>query len=242
MNICGILISDLMKQKQSKNHLKIISYNLHYNRANTELADLVRAYDTDVLCVQECDAEQLPSTIAHLTLADMTKDSRLTMAMYYRSKRFSVINSSSYSLEQSVLEKMMMMHDERFLLTNLMDSHSKQRLSVGSLHAMHLMGSNALRRRQIQEAHGLLKQHSGGGPAIIVGDYNYPLFKRGLRACIENTGYQLSLSDRPTYYVNKYLKGGYFDIAASFNANIEKVLSLPKGLSDHTPILVQVTL
>ena len=135
-----------------------------------------------------------------------------------------------------------MSHDERFLVTNLHDSVSDQQLSIGSLHAMYLLGSNSLRRRQIQDAHGLLKTHSAGGPAIIVGDYNYPLFKRGLRACIENTGYELSVSDRPTYYVNKYLKGGYFDLAASFNANIDRVMSLPKGLSDHTPILVQVSL
>lgn len=231
-----------MKQKQNKNHLQIISYNLHYNRANSELDQLVTSYDADILCIQECDADQLPARIAHLQLAETTKDSRLTMAMYYRYSRFARESSESYSLEQSVLEKMLVMHDERFIVTNLYDSHSDQQISIGSLHAMHLLGSNALRRRQIQEAHAILSAHSSGQPAIIVGDYNYPLFKRGLRSCIENTGYELSLSDRPTYYVNKYLKGGYFDLAASFNANIEKVLSLPKGLSDHTPILVQVSL
>lgn len=231
-----------MKQKTTKNHLKIISYNLHYNRANTELVDLVKTHSADMLCVQECETEELPARIAHLQLAETTKDNRLGMAMYYRFERFERINSDSYTLEQSVVEKMLMTHDERFLITNLYDTVSNQKLSVGSLHAMYLMGSNALRRRQINEAHGILKAHSAGGPAIIVGDYNYPLFKRGLRACIENTGYELSWSDRPTYYVNKYLKGGYFDLAASFNANIDKVLSLPKGLSDHTPILVQVTI
>lgn len=231
----------LIKQTP-KNQLKIISYNLHYNRANSELAELVKAYDADILCVQECDAETLPARIGHLQLADNTKDSRLAMGMYYRFERFARIASDSYNLEQSVLEKVFMIHDERLLVTDLYDQLTGQELSIGSMHAMHLMGSNALRRRQIQEAHEVLSEHASGSPAIIVGDYNYPLFKRGLKACIENTGYDLSWSDRPTYYINKYVKAGYFDIAASLNANIEKVLSLPKGLSDHAPILVQVSL
>lgn len=232
----------VLNKQTPNNQLKIISYNLHYNRANGELADLVDAYSADILCVQECDAELLPARIGNLQLADNTKESRLAMGMYYRLDRFARVCSASYNLEQSVLEKFLVMHDERLLITDLYDYVTDQQISVGSMHAMHLMGSNALRRRQIEEAHGVLKSHADGSPAIIVGDYNYPLFKRGLKACIENTGYELSWSDRPTYYLNKYIKAGYFDIAAALDANIEKVLSLPKGLSDHTPILVQVSL
>jgi len=75
----------------------------------------------------------------------------------------------------------------------------------------------------------------------MVGDYNYPIFRRGLRVSIERSGYQLSLSDKPTHYVSRLVRS-HLDFATSINTQIEKVTTLPRGLSDHAPILVQASL
>ncbi len=130
---------------------------------------------------------------------------------------------------------------ERLLVTKMYDRYSEQTISIGSFHATHLIASNYLRRTQIIDAHQKLSDISQGSPAIMVGDYNYPLFKKGLKVCIEQSGYEMSLSDRPTYYMTKFLRA-HFDLATSINTQIERVRTLPKGISDHAPILVQVAI
>lgn len=224
-----------------QNKIKIISYNLHYHRANSELAELVRRYQADILCVQECYPELLPDTIGDLVLADKTASGKFGMATYYRKERFANKSTASHMLKNSVLERIYMPPMERLLVTELRDKLSGQDLSIGSFHATHFIASNYLRRAQIKSAHSKLAEVGQGQPAVMVGDYNYPLFKRRLRSFIEKSGYQLSLSDKPTHYMSKALRLR-LDLATSINAQVEKVLSLPKGISDHTPILVQVVI
>ena len=223
------------------NKLNIISYNLKYNRANRELASLVRSYRADILCVQECHADKLPDRIGDLVLGEKTLTGKFNLAIYYREGRFSVTDTSAHILKDSLLERMYMPQMERLLVTKVYDRVSGQEISIGSFHATHLIATNYLRRAQITSAHDVLAQTSNGSPAVMVGDYNYPLFKKGLKVCIEESGYQMSLSDRPTYYVTKFLRA-HFDLATSINTNIERVLTLPKGISDHAPILVQIAI
>lgn len=226
-----------MKMSGNTNKLKIISYNLKFHRANMELAGLVERYEADILCIQECFAEQLPARIAGLTLANKTLTGKFNLAIYYRPERLKSIDTSSYLLKNSVLERLYMQPMERLLVTELFDEHTSQKLSIGSFHATHHIASNYLRREQIKSAHAKLSELSQNSPAIMVGDYNYLIFKKRLRVCIEETGYQMSLSDRPTYYLSKYLRL-HFDLATSINTQIERVKTLPKGLSDHAPILI----
>lgn len=229
-----------MKNKQ--NNIKLISYNLKYNRANGELIELVNTYDADVLCVQECHADKLPDQIGELTLAEKTINGKFNMAIYYRKGRFFGTDSSSHVLKHSLLEKIYMPQMERLLVTKFYDRVSGQEVTIGSFHATHHVATNYLRREQIRSAHKLLAASSQGSPTIMVGDYNYLLFKRGLKVCIEKSGYQMTLSDRPTYYLNKYLRAR-LDLATSLNTTIERVLTLPKSkLSDHAPILVQIAI
>lgn len=231
-----------MKTKlDSTTPLKIISYNLKYHRANGELAGLIEAYDADMLCIQECYADQLPDRIGDLVLADKTRTGTLNLATYCRTDRLEILGTSSHMLKNSVLERLYMPQMERLLVTKLRDRISGQSLSIGSFHATHHIASNYLRRLQINSAHAKLSELSKNTPAIMVGDYNYLMFKKNLKVCIEETGYQLSMSDRPTYYMSKYLRM-HFDFATSINAHIERVRTLPKGMSDHAPILVQAVI
>ena len=50
-------------------------------------------------------------------------------------------------------------------------------------------------------------------------------------------GYELSLSDARTYTRYRFFRGHY-DFATSMGFAIDKVRTLPQGLSDHLPILV----
>jgi endonuclease/exonuclease/phosphatase (EEP) superfamily protein YafD len=97
-----------------------------------------------------------------------------------------------------------------------------------------------LRRNQIKAAHELLQDLGSGSPILMVGDYNYPLFKDGLSQRVKQTGYDLSLSDRRTYTNYKFFRG-HFDFVTSQGLIIEGVETLARGSSDHLPILVTAT-
>ncbi len=226
-----------MKTKTERK-LNIISYNLKYHRASLELNGLVEKYAADVLCVQECYSEQLPNRIGGLFLAEKTRFNRLGLAIYYNPGRFHLTHSDAYPLKESVYDRLFSPAEERLLVTKPIDRQTKQEILVGSFHATHIIASNYIRRHQIKTAHEVLLELSNGSPAIMVGDYNYPLFKRGLKVFIEQTGYELTLSDKPTYYITRLVRAR-LDLATSVNTQIERVRTLPKGLSDHAPILVQ---
>lgn len=222
-------------------NIKIISYNLKYHRAIDELEELVNTYDADILCIQECRAYKLPDTIGDLVLGDTTPNYRLNIAIYYRKNRFFISDSSSHVLKKALLEWVFMPQMERLLVTKIYDRLSGKEITVGAFHATSHVATNHIRRQQIRTAHQLLAQESNNSPTVMVGDYNYLMFKRGLKMCVEKSGYELKMSDRPTYYFNKYI-GVRYDLATSMNAHIERIFALPKSnLSDHAPILVQVS-
>ena len=230
-----------MHKTKTKNTLNIISYNLKYHRAFNELGLLAEEYSTDLICAQECYSDLLPDNIYNLKLADATKENRLGLAIYYNPDRFEVEHSSSFPLKKSFHDRILAPAQERLLVTKLIDKSTSKNIVVGSFHAACLTASNYIRRHQITEAHSILKSIGKDSPTIMVGDYNYPVFRRGLRVCIEKSGYKLNFSDRPTYAMAKLLKA-HFDLTTSFNATIDQVKTLPKGLSDHKPILVQASL
>lgn len=71
----------------------------------------------------------------------------------------------------------------------------------------------------------------------MVGDYNYPVFKENLGQTIREHGYALTLSDDHTYTRYRVFRGHY-DFATSVGFEIQRVTTLPQGMSDHRPILV----
>lgn len=226
--------------KTNNRQISIISYNLKYHRANGELKNLVEQYSSDVLCVQECYSDLLTNYIGSLKLADKTRANRLGLAIYFNEKRFEVLRTVSFPLAKAIHDRLLSPAEERLLVTKLYDKYSGQDILIGSFHAAPMSASNHIRRKQIKAAHEKLSSLGQSCPVIMVGDYNYPIFKRGLRVCIEKSGYQLSLSDKPTYYLSKLIRG-HFDLATYVNMQVEKVSTLPKGKSDHAPILIQAT-
>lgn len=217
--------------------IRVISYNLRKNRASTELAELAKTPDLDALCLQECIADKLPAEIGDLHLADATKRNRLGLAVYYRKDRYEQLSSQSFELKKSLHDMVFSPTPERLVGAKLVDRESKHELVLASFHAAPLTALNSLRRKQIKAAHELLQGLGGGVPIIMVGDYNYPLFQEGLSDRVAKSGYDLTLSDRRTYTAYKFFRG-HFDFVTSQGFTIENVETMPRGSSDHIPILV----
>jgi endonuclease/exonuclease/phosphatase family metal-dependent hydrolase len=219
---------------------KVISYNLRKHAAIGELSALATRYEPDFICLQECDALNIPAEVGALHLADSTKRNRLGLAIYYRRDRYQAIKSESFSLKKSLHDRLASPAHERLIGTRLLDLETQRELVVASFHAAPLTATNSLRRNQIKAAHGLLRDLGPGLPTLMVGDYNYPLFRDRLGTQMRDSGYDITLSDSRTY--TRYVVfRGHFDLATSFDLDINSVETLPQGTSDHMPILVNAS-
>ncbi|WP_344060122.1 endonuclease/exonuclease/phosphatase family protein [Microbacterium pumilum] len=217
--------------------MKVISYNLRKHRAARELVDLVERYSADVLCVQECDTTAIPEHVGGLRLADSTNRNRLGLALYYRENTYRLVDVRALALKKSLHDRVLKPAEERMLGVRLHDIDDRRDIIVASFHAAPLTALNSLRRHQIRTALTELGELGEGLPALMVGDFNYPVFKENLGQKVREQGYELTLSDSRTYTRYRFFRGHY-DFATSVGFTIDRVRTLPQGLSDHLPILV----
>ena len=147
------------------------------------------------------------------------------------------MTTKAFALKKSLHDMIAKPAHERLLASHLIDLENNHELVVASFHASPLTALNSLRRAQIALAHQRLAELGPGLPHLMVGDYNYPLFRRGLMRSVGRTGHDLTFSDGRTYTRYKFVRG-HFDFATSVGMRITSVETLPKGGSDHLPILV----
>lgn len=217
--------------------MKVISYNLRKHRAVGELTHLVESHGADVLCLQEADTRDIPDVISGLRLADSTQRNRLGLAVYFRENTYRAVDVRALALKKSLHDRVLKPAEERLLGVRLHDIDEGRDLIVASFHAAPLTALNSLRRHQIRTALTELQSLGESLPALMVGDYNYPVFKEHLGQHVRDHGYELNLSDSRTYTRYRFFRGHY-DFATSIGFEIDRVRTLPQGLSDHLPILV----
>ncbi|GLJ62618.1 hypothetical protein GCM10017576_27490 [Microbacterium barkeri] len=220
--------------------MKVISYNLRKHAAAAELEGLVERWDANVLCLQEADTADLPAHIGGLALARATQRNRLGLALYYRENMFRLSDVVMMSLKRSLHDIVLKPAHERLLGARLFDIDAGREVVLASFHAAPLTALNSLRRHQIRSALGALGRLGPGLPTLMVGDYNYPVFKERLHERVRGQGYDLTLSDSRTYTRYRFFKGHY-DFATSAGLAIDDVTTLPQGRSDHLPILVRAS-
>jgi len=217
--------------------MRLISYNLRKHRAATELVTLVGEHDPDILCLQECDTTALPDVIGGLSLAQGTSGNRLGLAMYLRDNQYRVEQTRTIGLKKSLHDRVLRPAHERVLGARLRNIDTGHGLIVASFHAAPLTALNSLRRNQIRAGLDALQELGADLPVLMVGDYNYPVFKESLGQTVREHGYRLTLSDDRTYTRYRVFRGHY-DFATSSGFDISHIKTLPQGTSDHRPILV----
>ncbi|MEO7123709.1 MAG: endonuclease/exonuclease/phosphatase family protein [Lacisediminihabitans sp.] len=217
--------------------MQVISYNLRKDRARSELLAITERFEPDVLCLQEADTSSLPAKLGSLSLADSTLRNRLGLALYYREDRFTAVATQSFELKKSLHDRVLRPAHERLIGTRMRDLVANRELVIASFHAAPLTALNSLRRQQISAAHEQLRALGPGLPTLMVGDYNYPIFQNRLNERMLHSGYNLTVSDSRTYTRYKFFRG-YFDLATSTGLDVDSVKTLPRGTSDHLPILV----
>jgi len=217
--------------------MKVISYNLNKHKAADELERLVDEHAADVLCLQEADTDDLPRELADLRLAEATVRNRLGLAVYHRENTFAALDVRALALRKSLHDRVLKPAEERLLGVRMRDIDHGAEFIVASFHAAPLTALNSLRRKQIHAALEELASLGPELPILMVGDYNYPVFKENLGQKVRDAGYELTLSDVRTYTRYRFFRGHY-DFATSVGFTIDSITTLPQGRSDHLPILV----
>ncbi|MBP2437384.1 endonuclease/exonuclease/phosphatase family metal-dependent hydrolase [Microbacterium amylolyticum] len=215
-----------------------MSYNLRKHSAASELHQLVERWEPNVLCLQEAKPNDLPSRLGGLRLAAATDKNRLGLAVYFRENTFRYVDSVSLGLKKSLHDIVLRPAHERLLGVQLYDIDAAREVTIASFHAAPLTALNSLRRSQIRSALQALEQLGPGTPTLMVGDYNYPIFKERLSDRVREHGYDLTLSDVRTYTRYRFFRGHY-DFVTSQGLSIDDVVTLPQGVSDHLPILAR---
>jgi hypothetical protein len=172
--------------------------------------------------------------VARTTTGDMG------LAIYVDPERFHVLDSRVFTVRRALHDRILLPGIERLLAVRIEDRGTGIVSTLASFHASPLSAINATRRRQIDEAHRHLRAFSLGSPTLMVGDFNYPLFRSGLARRVERDGFTISVSDGPTYYYTPRI-AYHFDFLTSSRMLVSSVRTLPTGLSDHRPILVDAT-
>lgn len=219
--------------------MKLLSYNLEKHRAVSELDSLAFTTSAGILCLQEARVEELPTKIGNLELMAQTDNNRLGLAIYGDTSRYEVQGSMTKSFKMSIHDRIAAPAHERLIGVKVLDTESGNTSVVASFHASPLTSSNRHRRRQIMEGLSAINDFSPESSVIMAGDYNYPLFRANLSRIFLNSGYDLSFSDTGTYH--KSVFRGHFDFVTSKGLQVTSVKTLPRGSSDHKPILVDST-
>lgn len=218
--------------------MKLLSYNLLKNKAVSELDGLSAKYAPDVLCLQEVDVHKLPQEFANLKLAIGTEKNRLGLAVYLDSSKYEVEEVGSFSLRHSHYDRIAAPAHERLLGVRARNKETGEKFTVGSFHASPLTALNAIRREQIQDGLKRLETLGESSPLMMLGDFNYPVFRARLAREIQATGFELYTSNQQTYR-NYGVVRGYFDFAAGKNFSLNWMKTLKQGVSDHLPILMK---
>ncbi|RKR76152.1 endonuclease/exonuclease/phosphatase family protein [Frondihabitans australicus] len=216
----------------------IVSYNLWHNKGASELGHLVETQDADILCLQEATTAALPETLHGLHRVVATGANRLGLAIYSRDERFAVVDTRTIALGKSMHDRVMSPTAERLVAARLLDRSTSREFVVASFHAAPLSARNSVRRAQIRAAHDHLADLGEGLPHIMIGDYNYPWFAGGLAKMLVGTGHTLTRPSSGTYR-NYGVVRGKFDVVTSIGATLGELRALPKGASDHFPIVVR---
>lgn len=221
--------------------MRTISYNLRKNRALGEVGALAARHHADIVCLQEASVATLPNRLEHLRLVQHTERNRLGLAIYARDDRFEVRDTQAFQLKKSLHDRVLQPAHERLLGARLFDHETDSEFVAASFHAAPLTALNSLRRQQISAAFDELRLLGDDLPTLMVGDYNYPVFRDRLDRHVREVGAALSLSDRRTYTRYKLFRGHY-DFATSLGLEVTNVRTLGRGQSDHLPILVTAAL
>ncbi len=219
--------------------IKVVSYNVKLHEGYSELAALAETSHADIICLQEVVPAKVKREAGGLVLAETAQLGRVGLATYYNPEIFEHVESESHRLPLAWYERA---KTERFrlLASVLKFNDSGEALTVGNIHLANLYASNHARRQQAYEAFSRMEGYQQNGSnrgAILTGDFNYPLFSKGLLNIAQQFGYHDGAGgDTYRTHTNPIIQSQFDRMFLSGLRPVSHEV-LPFGGSDHAPIV-----
>lgn len=217
------------------NDITILTYNIFLGKAYYELPDLVKKYSPDIVCLQECPPNITKSYIGPLQLGSSASNGSNGLATYYNQDRLKLISKHRYELPKSLYEKRDSRLRVRQQILEFKEANSNLIFFVSNVHLVHLVAPNSSRRKQLAAVFANISKLANNKPSIVVGDFNYPFFRKGIGGLYKDNGF---LEAGVSSQVRSH-RFGKFDHVLVSQLEWEEIdyKVLPFGLSDHAPVL-----
>lgn len=224
-------------------NITIATYNIKFHRAYAELPQLVKQHGVDILCLQECDIRVIEDRVGALSLATTARVGTMGLAIYCNLRKYKILSSEQVPLPSVWYEHVNVQPRFRLQTVRLKDKKTRTEFILANLHLANLLASNHGRRQQAKKVFEYVHQNQGRKSAIVVGDFNYPVFARLLISIARKSGFkQLGVQDTTHTHNNPFIRGKFDRIFVSKEISEKSFTVLPFGTSDHTPVVTVLDL
>lgn len=220
---------------------RLATYNIKFHRAYSDLPDLVEQNSVDILCLQECDIKQVTDDVGKLSLATTARVGTMGLAIYCNLRKFKILSSEQVPLPSVWYEHINIQPRFRLQTIRLKDRKAKTEFVLANLHLANLLAGNYARRRQAKKLFEYINKNHSSKPAIVVGDFNYPLFaKKLVNIASSNNFQQLGTKNKQHTHNNPFVRGKFDRIFVSNEIKEKSFDVLPFAKSDHTPVVIEL--
>lgn len=228
-----------------------LTYNLHYNKASTELRSILTKYSPDLIFLQELatDEESMKAIMeSGYELADFSNSfvkgkNIYGVATFYKTSIFAVKNTKSFNLPSSVIQMLTFLLKNRNNPRTVLRTDFKIKKTGSSLCTYNIHFSpnatNALRIKQLNNTLDDLVANSKS-PLIIAGDFNYPYGRKKLERILNK--YRLKEATNNLLFTSKQTFFKRFAVTLKLDYVFYRSLKLVANErievfhSDHFPI------
>lgn len=229
-----------------------LTYNLLYNKATSELGEVLKRHKPDILCFQEIVTDDKTFNLIEkhgYKLADYSNfivrfGKIFGVATFYKPEVFSFTASSSLNLPRAFLEILLYVFkirlDPRIVLkTEFIAKKNKKRVCVYNVH-LTPYSTNAMRAKQINNIFPDFELNKET-PTVVAGDFNFPYRRKAFEALFQK--YDLKEATNTIYRTFEKRILRFFLLSYKTDYILYKnlkVISTKKLLyyrSDHYPLL-----
>jgi endonuclease/exonuclease/phosphatase family metal-dependent hydrolase len=231
--------------------LRIVTYNVQFNRALPDVQKIVSKYAPDIVCLQEVNLGKkhlyeplFPGYVLAATSNSFYRMGKtFGLATFYRKQNLALISSKCIFLPRTIYEMIVSLLTWRgprtALRTDFFVNSCNKTLSIYNLHLTALVATNKARNKQLHETFEDLELHTDD-PSVVLGDFNYPFRKRSLEKIVRAYGLAEATSSVFFTWKMNFLRWKLrwkFDYVLYKNTVCDSVRLDEYKTSDHFPIL-----
>ncbi len=231
--------------------LSVLTYNLHFHEAFSDIKQLLSKYNPDIACFQETETdekgfanlEEVGYTLADYSNSFIRGAKVFCIATFYKADKLTMKESECITLPRSFYEVLLFLlrgnHSPRTVLKSDFQINSGKIITLYNLHLTPL-ATNGLRAKQIMHTLEDLKLHNKQD-VIIAGDFNYPYGRKKFEELIYT--YNLKEATNTIHYTFQKNFFGLFSVKLKDDYILYKNLrvieskKLQETMSDHFPVM-----